>query len=307
MIVFHDDPFTPSDRQPERVQSSGENPGTHSLSARVQLASIPDDWVPQSSHAGKLRVGARPLEVGQWVSTRDVDWGRTLSMKRDLLAQRPTEVAAFLPGVDEACDEVAAGVLASVGEMPSTESGVDALIDAASRVADDLCIIQLDAHGVPILAGAVVCSPNRWLLREKIGGSMSAIHDPVARYDIDLDSPVNAMMARLTTDRPVWRINWGVANHPALFQPVPPPVTSEMPVGQMWLRIEWQTLRRLPVTGAVLFTIRTYLQQLSDFMNRDYAVVHDFADVIAKIPESVAEYKGIAPYRDALYDYLSTR
>ena len=314
MIVFHDDPFTESDRQPESDGSSGNSPGTHVLSGSVVVsglpgmsAAIPDDWVPQSSHASKLRVGARPLDSHQWVSARDDDWSPTIAMKRRLLTQRLSEVAAFLPGVEEACDEVAAGVLASMGEPPTTETGVDALVDAASRVADDLCIIQSDTNGVPVLTGAVVCAPNRWVLSEKIGGSMAAIHDPVARYDVDLDSPVSAMMLRLTADRPVWRINWGISNHPALFQPVAPPVTLDMPTDAMWLRIEWQTLRRLPVTGAVLFTIRTYQQQLSDFMTRDYAVVHDFADLIFKIPDDVAAYKGIAPYRDNLYNYLSTR
>jgi hypothetical protein len=71
--------------------------------------------------------------------------------------------------------------------------------------------------------------------------------------------------------------------------------------------VEWQTLRRLPLTGAILFTIRTYSEKMSDFMERDYAVVHEVADVINKIPENVAVYKSIAPYREALFAYLETR
>jgi hypothetical protein len=46
---------------------------------------------------------------------------------------------------------------------------------------------------------------------------------------------------------------------------------------------------------------------MSDFMERDYAVVHEVADVINKIPENVAVYKSIAPYREALFAYLETR
>jgi len=71
--------------------------------------------------------------------------------------------------------------------------------------------------------------------------------------------------------------------------------------------VEWQTLRRLPVTGAVLFTIRTFTESLSDFATRDQAVVHDFADLVAKIPENVAAYKSIAPYRERVFDWLSSR
>ena len=301
MIVRHDDPFTPFDRQPTESESPGDAPGIR------RFAHIPDEWVPLSSQALRLRVGARNLEPSQWVSERDVDWPRTIAMKRALVAERPREVVACLPGAEEACDEVAAGVLASVGESPSMSSGIDALVDAALLVADDLCIMQEDGNGVPVLTAAVLCSPNRWRLAEKIGGTMTTIHAPVARYDTDLDSPVNAVMKRLTPDRPIWRINWGLSNHAALFQPETPPATPDMDPGDLWFRVEWQTLRRLPVTGAMLFTIRTYVEKLSDFVLRDVQVVHDFAEHVRSLEDNVAQYKSIAPYRSGVYDYLSAR
>jgi hypothetical protein len=80
-----------------------------------------------------------------------------------------------------------------------------------------------------------------------------------------------------------------------------------MDIGDMWFRVEWQTLRRLPVSGGTLFTIRTYVEKMSDFMLRDYAVVHDIADLINKIPDDVARYKSIAPYRNRIFEYLSGR
>jgi hypothetical protein len=46
---------------------------------------------------------------------------------------------------------------------------------------------------------------------------------------------------------------------------------------------------------------------MRDFYEREYDLVHGFADLISKIPENVAQYKSIAPYRDALYAYLDTR
>ena len=300
-IVFHDDPFTPFDRQPK----SGETPG--SVPGFRRSVAIPDSYLPVAVDAARLRVGARPLESRQWVSAVDDDWGPTRAMKLMLLHERPGEVVSCLDGAEETCDEVAAGVFASLGLPPTTETGLDALVDAAVHVADDLCVLLPDGDGVPRLVAAVLCAPNRWRLAEKIGGTMAEIHGPVARYDTDLGSPVNSMLMRLSADRPVWRINWGIANHPALFQPDVPPVTPAMDPADMWFRVEWQTLRRLPVTGGILFTIRTYVEKLSDFMSRDYAVVHEIADLVNKIPENVAEYKSIAPYRDALFAYLETR
>jgi len=241
------------------------------------------------------------------VSAPDDDWSRTIAMKRTLVSERPQEVIACVEGAEEACEEVAAGVLASIGANPSMESGVDALVDAALQVADDLCILLPDENGVPRLAAAVLCSPNRWRLAEKLGGTMSSIHSPVARYEEDLNSPVNSVMMRLNPERPMWRINWGISNHPALFQPDTPPVTPEMEAADMWFRVEWQTLRRLPLTGGILFTIRTYVEKLSDFMERDQPLVQDIAELVNKIHEDVAQYKSIAPYREKLFAYFETR
>jgi hypothetical protein len=35
--------------------------------------------------------------------------------------------------------------------------------------------------------------------------------------------------------------------------------------------------------------------------------VHDIGDIINKIPEDVAQYKSIAPYRERIFEYLSLR
>lgn len=301
-IVFHNDPFTPFDRQETPLNDSpGFVPGNR------RSIPIPSTMFPTAVEAVKLRVGARPLDVKQWVSSLDDDWSHTIAMKRSLIAERPQEVIACVEGAEEACEEVAAGVLTSIGANPSMESGVDALVDAALQVADDLCILLPDENGVPRLAAAVLCAPNRWRLADKIGGTMASIHSPVARYEEDLNSPVNSVMMRLNPERPMWRINWGISNHPALFQPDTPPVTPEMEAADMWFRVEWQTLRRLSLTGGILFTIRTYVEKLSDFMEREEPLVQDIAELVNKIPENVAQYKSIAPYREKIFAYLETR
>jgi hypothetical protein len=301
-IVFHNDPFTPFDRQPI---TSHDSPSSGS-GFRRSIA-IPDSYLPVPADAARLRVAARSLDIEQWVSTRDDDWLPTIEMKRALIEERRDEVVACLLGAEHACEEVARGVMSSIGVAPTSARGVDALVDAALCVADDLCIMMSDADGMPRLVAAVLCSPGRWRLAEKIGGTMASIHVPVARYDIDLDSPVNAVLKRMNVEKPMWRTNWGISNHPALFQPDNPPHTPDMDIADMWFRTEWQTLRRLPETEAILFTIRTYVEKLSDFVERDYELVHGIGDIINKIPEDVAQYKSIAPYRERIFEYLSAR
>lgn len=301
-IVFHNDPFTPFDRQPIITRDS---PSQSSGFRRSRP--IPAEFLPVSADAAKLRVGARTLALQQIVSERDDEWPATLQMKKELLAERREEVVAIVSGAELACEEVARAVMVAVGEQETMNQGINALVDAACLVADDLCVLMEDSEGVPRLVAAVLCSPNRWRLADKLGGTMASIHSPVARYDLDLNSPVNAVIRRLKPEKPLWRTNWGVSNHPSLFQPDIPPITPNMDIADMWFRTEWQTLRRMPESNAVLFTIRTYVEKLSDFMERDYAVVHEIADIINKIPEDVAEYKSIAPYRERIFQYLSGR
>ena len=301
-IVFHNDPFTPSDRPSSfPIESLGASPGIR------RSVPIPTEYLPTAVDAARLRVGARTLPVDQWVSSPDDDWAPTLAMKQQLIRDRYSEVVGSCEEAREACEEASKGVLGSFGLSHSEQEGIDALVDAAAAVADDLCILLPDNDGIARLRAAVLCSPNRWRLADKLGGTMTDIHSPVARYDQDLRSPVDAVIARLHADRPLWRVNWGIANHPSLFQPDTPPATPEMDPADMWVRVEWQTLRKLPETGAILFTIRTFVESISDFYTREYDIVHGFADLISKIPDDVAQYKSIAPYRDALYAYLDTR
>jgi hypothetical protein len=102
-IVFHNDPFTPFDRHETPFNDSpGFVPGN-----RRSIA-IPDGLFPTAVDAARLRVGARPLDVAQWVSPVDDDWAPTIAMKRALIAERPHEVIACVEGAEEACEEVAA-------------------------------------------------------------------------------------------------------------------------------------------------------------------------------------------------------
>ena len=178
-IVFHNDPFTPFDRQPIIAHDSP----SFGSGFRRSVA-IPHAYLPVPADAARLRVAARSLEIEQWVSHHDADWEPTIEMKQALIQERPDEVVAMLPGAEAACEEVARGVMSSIGVAPTDARGIDALVEAAMCVADDLCVLIPDAEGMPRLVAAVLCSPNRWRLAEKLGGTMASIHVPVARYDI---------------------------------------------------------------------------------------------------------------------------
>ena len=137
----------------------------------------------------------------------------------------------------------------------------DPLGTLAQLVQEDLCIHEKrgDEH---VLLAAVLCFPASWLLSEKVGRPLSAIHAPVAEYDTKLAARVQRMFDGVQIGRPLWRMNqlWYV--DPELHQPrsvTSPRALADGPNGAGFYRSERQCIVRLPKTRAVVFSIHTYV------------------------------------------------
>ncbi|HUP87487.1 MAG TPA: DUF3445 domain-containing protein [Acidimicrobiales bacterium] len=210
-------------------------------------------------------MGTRALDESQWLIA---DEARTdeLRAKARLVRERPDAVVASCggPAVRAAEAEAAALVGAAVGG--ALGSAPTPLIAAALSVQEDRCVlVRNDDDGGWVLASGVVCFPSMWRLSDKVGLPLAAVHGPVPAYAEELAFRVDRFVDRLRADRPVWRRNWLIHDSPELHlpEPPPPPTTPRTVPDDLWLRSERQTLRRLPRTGAVLFTIRTQQVPLS--------------------------------------------
>lgn len=70
-----------------------------------------------------------------------------------------------------------------------------------------------------------------------------------------------------------------------------------------WFRSERQSLRRLPKSGAVVFTIRTYFVPVMEIA-REPGVPGRLASAVRSWGDDVARYKGRERYGDVLLEYL---
>lgn len=185
----------------------------------------------------------------------------------------------------------------------------DPLEIAGRLVQEDLCLLLPGPDG-PVLAAAVLCFPSRWRLSEKIGRPLAAIHDPVPFYGERLARPVDRLLGALRPGRLVERYNWSIVDDPALFQPAghgrqahDPRITAGNAGETLFLRVERQTLSLLPASGAVLFGIRIHRHPLARIA-AEPGIAARLAAAIAALPEPMAAYKSIAPFRAALLAYL---
>lgn len=180
------------------------------------------------------------------------------------------------------------------GAVAAVESG-EPLWSTSLWVADDLCILLPGARGYELVA-ASLAAPSYWRLEEKIGRPLSAIHQPVPGFREKLGEQVARFFDHLLPAYPVWRGNWSVVDSAELLQRGD--VEKETP-GGLHLRIERQSLRRLPDTGAVVFSIRVMINPLSDLLEVPGAVA-GLRDAVAAMSPGESRYKSIAPLRSEL-------
>ncbi|MGI4955902.1 MAG: heme-dependent oxidative N-demethylase family protein [Janthinobacterium lividum] len=185
----------------------------------------------------------------------------------------------------------------------------DPLELAGRLIQEDLCLIGVEG-GVPVLRAAVLCAPSRWRLHEKIGRPLADIHDRVPLYAGALAAPVDRFMRHLKPGKLTERLNWSVTDDPALFQVegkhrtgLDPSFTAANAGERLFLRVERQTLSRLPRSGFVLFTIRVHTYPLSRVAAQPGAAAR-LAGAVRAMPEAMAAYKSLPPFRAALLGFL---
>lgn len=294
--VLHRHPFTPFDETPPAEAAS------------FSAMPIPEQILPQLVGDNfRHRLGIFPVEISNWL-LRDAEFDLTVQLKKKLLATRRSEVVGLQPGGDEVAEEAAQLVSAWAG-VELASRGIDALVEASLLVADDLAVLQLikshDGSEQLLLNAAVVCCPSRWMLSEKMGHNMLAIHEPVAKYADHVGAAVDTYFQRLTVEKPVWRSNWIIQDHPALFQPQIPSGPLVKTPDELWIRMERQTLRRLPKTGGILFTIRGYQQPLPEYLSRSKQIAQNIRTMLERLPDDVAQYKSVLKYRPAIMNWIN--
>jgi hypothetical protein len=275
-------------------------------------------------------MGIKALDPAQWIEI-DERFAPQLAERRQLLDERRDEVLAappesaagqrelldllleHLPRRFPQCYERFESGIANLvtGERFATAASGDAPLELVGRlVQEDFCLMQRGEAGYRLVA-AVLCFPAHWRLADKLGRPLEAIHGPVPGFGERLAAPVDRFFASIQVARPVWRLNWSLVDQPTLFLPPehrghPKPISAEHAGEQLWLRVERQTLRRLPRSGDVAFGIHTHVDPLADAIDSPEAA-RALAARVREMPEPMARYKSILPIREPLLAWLDTR
>lgn len=236
---------------------------------RGQLVQRRPPHLPFLAGPATFTVGLKPIPLSAWV-TPDYE-AAALTEKRALLANSRDAVYRRLDGSVAAEAEAASLIAAAVNAAPSVT-----LADAATLISDDLAIMipTGEVGRSAWVAGAVcLCSPTYFSAEEAIGKSLWGLHGPVpdtlANGAQGLGDRIGRVFSALQPDTVLERFNWTVQAGPARYTPSSAPVmalAAATPLADardvLHLRVERQTIRKLPNSSAVLFTIRISLDPL---------------------------------------------
>ena len=228
-------------------------------------------FVPWMEPATARLPGMRPCDAEDWLR-RDEAFAGQMARRDWLIATRQPLVHALLPEGRAAAEELYALVLERLRRDPGygVEAGavtrpdgvrvpLDArvpLVTLGRLVQEDLCL-HLPGPDGHVLVGAVLCFPASWTLGEKIGRALPGVHRPVEGYAGDLERRVQRLFDGLRDGQVLERYNAFVYADAELHQPRREGDHRPRSGERRFVRSERQCLKRLPESGAVLFSIHT--------------------------------------------------
>ena len=290
-------------------------------------AHLPDDGLPKL-----FKIGLKPLGDDNWFDV-DACLPAYLDEKERLAKTRFADIFMAAPRTEAAQREILnlladhlvqrfptiyhrdgpmIHILPAGRKIALDSSRTPPLWTAARLVQDDLVLMRKDGDGWRLVAAAL-CFPSSWNLHDKVSRPINTIHQSVPAFGPATRNAmlIDRMLDHLRPETPMLRWNWSFYSDDALFHP--PGETNNTPrfgtgerAENVFLRVERQTLRRLPASGDILFTIRVYIHPLAE-LERQPNAAQIAAGLMAQINVLNTEqltYKGFVLDRDRLLKRL---
>lgn len=162
--------------------------------------------------------------------------------------------------------------------------------------------------------GGIATTQADWSLEFNVGMTFHEWHGPVpVAHDLGVFDRALKYLMRIQQGRPARRLNWTMTVNPRLdtspenypiWGPDRAALTPETIGDKLHLRVELQTLFRLPRSNGLLFGVRAYLASIAD-LARVPGWGRRLHRVLRDLHPEIASYKGLTRYRGMAVDYLS--
>ncbi|RAQ63973.1 hypothetical protein COH20_000164 [Aspergillus flavus] len=238
------------------------------------------------------------LDPDHWLEL-DRNYTLRIQQRQELYMRHGKSVLDYLPGSQHACRELMEMVLQFLcaryphyfqllndqsilrNDIIGTETDlrlIHPLNVLLNNVPEDFAIMLRDPEtGAYVLRAGIICSSLGWSLGLKLGKNIDEIYEPVPDYGEKLQFSMNRFFAKMPTDRLIQRGSWGIEIDQPIHIPPGDPIAlrhetqdPDIALDRYHLRVDWQTLRRLPVSAAMVFSFRVLFTPVTQFQNEPY-------------------------------------
>ncbi|KAF2400719.1 hypothetical protein EJ06DRAFT_403211 [Trichodelitschia bisporula] len=240
----------------------------------------------------------KKLEPDWWIELENT-YVERIRQRQALLAQYGELVLNYLPGSELACRELMEMALQFLvaryphyfeldvkamkfrNKILNTTSDLNVehpLVVMTNNVPEDFAIMLRDPEtGLYHFRAGAICSALGWNIGTKLGMTLGEIHQPIPDYKEKMQFSMDRYFAKKPTDKAIQRGSWGFEVDQPLFMPPGDPHEKHRDVqdenldpSRVHLRVDWQTLRRLPLSGAVVFNFKALFTPLEYIHDEPY-------------------------------------
>lgn len=195
-----------------------------------------------------------------------------------------------------------------------------ALLEALTRVIQEDFIILLkdpsrgdEKYGDEyFFKGGVFAFAAGFDPKDKFDKPLTSIHGPIPGYEEKLKKSMNRFFDRINPYELVTRSNFSVQTHDKYYvdndnKGYHNDYSQEGPTfdeKDIHYRSERQALTKLPESGAIVFTIRTYIHPFTKFAEKYPEDGRRLAGALRGLPTDMANYKGAEKWGDSAKKYL---
>ncbi|KAL4906014.1 hypothetical protein BDW74DRAFT_177701 [Aspergillus multicolor] len=226
----------------------------------------------------------------------------SLEQRKALLSEHGTNILNYAPGSDLACRELMEMVLQNIcirypaqfrlnesktiltNNLLRTKTDLTTthpLHVLFANIPEDFAIMIRDPKtGIYHLDAGYICSSIGWTFGTHFRRPLWAIHTEVNDYE-KMAKSMDRYFSKMPVNAPIQRGAWFVEDWKPLF--VTPEEyarnagirhsgdTKPVPIEECFLRVDWQTLRRLPLSGAIVFNFKAIFTPLTELKDEPYA------------------------------------
>jgi dimethylamine monooxygenase subunit A len=287
----------------------------------------------------QMQVGLQPIKAAEWLIL-DTDYGRFMQAKQEHLIRASARCYAALPSSLAAQSELRTMVAEHLVEQhpqmfsrsgaalgsPAlgrswdlNDSSLEPLWQLSQFVQEDFMLLQ-EIDGQVLITAASNAYSSSGRLVAAVGRDIRWAHEPVPKLTAMHGSRIDRILASVHEGALCARYNWQLTPLASIFFPEDPHSANmaalksvstqlsrdpSLTPSLLNVRVERQTLRRLPLTRAVAFSIHTYSDPLSS-LSTDLASLEALLALLQSYPPERLRYNEMDSIHDGVVAWLES-